>query len=137
MNLNDALIVKQALNLDGGEGSGVKGHTTEHESKLSEARAGVIEGKYGGLFTRETLATGDSYLGKSAEEPLKLIPDHESQSLIVVHAGTNVGRVEHTEGKWQAHWKGGNGVQQKHLDILDRAAPQGLKDIAPSQGSLF
>jgi hypothetical protein len=31
MNYNDAKIAMRVLNLDGGEGSGVKGHTTEHD----------------------------------------------------------------------------------------------------------
>jgi hypothetical protein len=38
MNYQDAKIAMRALNLDGGEGSGVKGHTTEKQSAIGEAR---------------------------------------------------------------------------------------------------
>lgn len=38
MNGKDAQIVARALNLDGGEGSGVKGHTTEKQGGLQAAR---------------------------------------------------------------------------------------------------
>lgn len=41
MNLQDAKIAMRALNLDGGEGSGVKGHTTLGGNKLAEARAQI------------------------------------------------------------------------------------------------
>jgi hypothetical protein len=42
MNLQDAKIAMRALNLDGGEGSGVKGHTTEKQSALGTARESVV-----------------------------------------------------------------------------------------------
>jgi hypothetical protein len=39
MNLNDAKVVMKALNLDGGEGSGVKGHVT---AKVPDSRSKVM-----------------------------------------------------------------------------------------------
>jgi thymidine phosphorylase len=37
MNGQEAQIAARALNLDGGEGSGVRGHTTERASYLAQA----------------------------------------------------------------------------------------------------
>jgi hypothetical protein len=51
MNTRDAQVTFKALNLDGGEGSGVKGHTTLGGSKLAEARAGVEQARNLGHWT--------------------------------------------------------------------------------------
>ena len=46
MNYNDAKIAAAALNLDGGEGSGQKGHTTEKQAPIGAARQGVLSKLY-------------------------------------------------------------------------------------------
>jgi hypothetical protein len=145
MKLNDALIVARALNLDGGEGSGVKGHTTEHESKLSEARSAVIKDKYGSIRTTGTLEKSFNGTSRMVEVPLSLNPDHEEKTVIVSHGDRFLGSAEHVNGQWQATRY--SDVTQKHLDILNRDAPRGLRDVDPEaytakgelkgQGSLF
>jgi hypothetical protein len=44
MNYNDAKIAMRALNLDGGEGSGVKGHTTALNKKEEKFVASAVQG---------------------------------------------------------------------------------------------
>ena len=146
MKYNDAQIAMRALNLDGGEGSGVKGHTTEHESKLSEARSGVVKGKYGGNFSTGTLPKSFNGTDRMVEVPLSLNPDHDEKTVIISHGDRFLGSAEHVNGQWQATYHSRD-VQQKHLDILNRDAPRGLRDIEPEeytasgerkgQGSLF
>jgi hypothetical protein len=147
MNYQDAKIAMRALNLDGGEGSGVKGHTTEHESKLSEARSGVVAGKYGGFSSTGTLPASFNGSDRMVDMPLRLNPDHDEKTVLLEHNGRFLGSAEHVNGKWQATYHSQRDVLPKHLDILNKDAPRGLRDIEPNeytasgerkgQGSLF
>lgn len=145
MNYQDAKIAMRALNIDGGEGSGVKGHTTEHESKLAEARSGVVEGKYGGHFSTGTLPASFNGTDRMVDVPLKLTPDHDQGTVIVSHNGRFLGSAKHENGEWQKTRN--SDVRPEHLAILNKDAPRGLRDVEPNeytasgarkgQGSLF
>jgi hypothetical protein len=65
MNYNDAKIAMRVLNLDGGEGSGVKGHTTEHTSGWSEA----VE-----LGHKDTVASTQRHLRSAKAEQARAFP---------------------------------------------------------------
>ena len=76
MNLQDAKIAMRALNLDGGEGSGVKGHTTEKQSAIGEARERTYETHVNGgpgLVDRKGEQVSAAYLGIGTKEYQSLV----------------------------------------------------------------
>jgi hypothetical protein len=123
----------------------------ENESRDASGKwsggAGIEKDEYGSIKTKETLSKGEDFLSKAHDAPLHLTPDHDEQTVILSHAGTHLGSAEHVNGKWQATYYSRHDVLPKHLDILNRAAPRGLRDIDPDeytakgerkgQGSLF
>lgn len=107
-------------------------HPRDEAGKFSDG-GGVEEGKYGGIFTKEKLeAPADFMSAKASQAPLKLLPDHDAKTVILTHNGTQLGSAEHVNGKWQATPYSHN-VREKHLEILNRAAPRGLRDIEPKE----
>jgi hypothetical protein len=65
----------RALNIDGGEGSGVKGHTTEHAVRLTEGKLGQSE--YNRLFAlARAKGLGADHLNAQLKaQGIKLHPD--------------------------------------------------------------
>ena len=95
--------------------------------------SGVTKDKYGSIKTTEGLPISFNGTSRMVDMPLSLNPNHHEKTVIISHGMNFLGSAEHVGGKWQATSYSHNSVQQKHLDILNRAAPRGLRDIDPDE----
>ena len=115
MNYNDAKIAMRALNLDGGEGSGVKGHTTEHPVGAVDER-GRIEIASEGPAKHIITIAGNTYPHKEDIKAAGFKFSNGTWSKEVEHSIGLVGKHLDPEGKFAAEraamqakgdWKGG------------------------------
>jgi hypothetical protein len=86
MNLQGAKTAMRALNLDGGEGSGVKGHTTDRPTWSKTALGGYVH-TFGAMLNKEGKGWVLTYRGQRVDLPRKASFDHAERAMGDIDGG--------------------------------------------------
>ena len=85
MKTTDILIAARALNLDGGEGSGVRGHTTARPTWTKNSD-GSYSHTAGATLTKSGKTWSLTYKGQTVQMPKKASFDHAERAMGIIES---------------------------------------------------